>query len=64
LNNEINYKNGKKNGDHFFYLENGKLCVRVIYKDGKAISGVKSNGIKFNNAELLSFDNNAPVYCN
>jgi len=63
LNHEFKIKNGKINGDYFVYLENGKLCGRLIYKDDHAISGKKSNGKKLNKAELLSFDNNAPVNC-
>lgn len=63
LNSELYFKNGKKSGDVSFYLENGKLCARVIYKDDHPISGKKANGKKLNKAELLSFDNHAPVNC-
>ncbi|MBX9838359.1 MAG: toxin-antitoxin system YwqK family antitoxin [Silvanigrellaceae bacterium] len=63
LKEEFKIKNRKIYGDYFLYLENGKLCANVLYKDDHPISGKKSNGKKLNKAELLKLNNGASIQC-
>jgi antitoxin component YwqK of YwqJK toxin-antitoxin module len=36
---EVSYKNGKKDGEHLFYDQQGVISMRYAYKDGEKVSG-------------------------
>lgn len=52
LKQELEYINGKKQGESNIYLENGKFCATFIYKNGILISGKASTGRKLHYTEL------------